>query len=290
MGIEVERELQREEVYERIPWDTFERETTNKQWLAYAIAGAIVLGAFAYTFVQNRPVQPPGPASLEAAQTVVASDPEAAVAIPTSPTVAVTEAPLVTTEADLFAVDPVRLTGQAAALAEWFAVEYVSADGSPESAAALALLMPDGVPLPEAPEGVQVFVDWVGALDAVQNRDGSVDVTVLVRSLVNGEGGLFVRRSPLALIVPIGFGSDGLAHVVRPPTPTGLAPRQTSSPPLTPLADGAAVALPEGVETVLGGATSSKGEALAIVMRRFDDGVLRPVALPMSEPQSGNWP
>ncbi|HSK06208.1 MAG TPA: hypothetical protein VK990_01725, partial [Acidimicrobiia bacterium] len=48
-------EPERNEVYERIPWETLEEKKSDRQWMTLAIAGAIVLGALAYSFMSNRP-------------------------------------------------------------------------------------------------------------------------------------------------------------------------------------------------------------------------------------------
>jgi len=181
-------EEERHEVYERIPWETLEKKGADRQWLAYAVAGAVVVGALAYTFMQNRPI----PASDTFPVAVEQPVPPLAM-IPTAP-VTTAAAPRVLAEADLFAVDPERLIDRAAAHAEWFAIEYFGIDGSAESAETLAGLMPEGIPLPEAPEGVQVFVDWVGAISVLEVESLIYDIEVVVRSLQSGSDGVFIRQ------------------------------------------------------------------------------------------------
>lgn len=119
-------ESEREEVYERIPWETLEKKGGDRQWMVYAIAGAVTLGALAYSFIRNQPL-PPARADQSVVTTIAASTATTAGRPATPSSVA---SPVVVAEADLYAVDPERLVDRAAAHAEWVAVEYVSYDGS----------------------------------------------------------------------------------------------------------------------------------------------------------------
>ena len=136
-------EPERQEVYERIPWETLEKKGSDRQWLLYAVAGSVVLGALAYSFIRNQPAEIPPPATAEAASAAVSSVPATTTtAVPVAPQASTVASPLVVAEADLYAVDPERLIDQAATHAEWFAVEFVAYDGSERSAKTLAGLLP----------------------------------------------------------------------------------------------------------------------------------------------------
>ena len=46
---------ERNEVYERIPWETLEKKGGDRQWLLMAFAVAVVVGALAFSFMQSQP-------------------------------------------------------------------------------------------------------------------------------------------------------------------------------------------------------------------------------------------
>ncbi|MGH8951872.1 MAG: hypothetical protein ACRDX9_10630, partial [Acidimicrobiia bacterium] len=151
-------EPERNEVYERIPWETLEEKKGDRQWLMFGLAGAIVLGALAYSFMSNRPAPVPvdtttvtTPGVAEEAPSPVTTAPPVPALPPTASTV-----PVVTAEADLYAVHPERVIDKVAAHAEWFVTEFLTVDGSEEGRASLTALMPAGVPLPAAAEGTRV--------------------------------------------------------------------------------------------------------------------------------------
>lgn len=266
-------EQERPEVYERIPWETLDRKGGDRQWLVYAVAGAVVLGALAYSFMKNQPTLPPPPEAVATTAPVTTATSN----MGTSPSTVAS--PVVVAEADLYAVDPELLADQAAAHAEWFAVEYVSVDGAESSRELLAALLPEGIPVPEAPEGTQVFVDWAGALSVTQTGPALFDVEILVRSLLStGEAG-FVRQAPLIVGVPVSVGEDGRVRVTGAPT---VAPADPASP-----APGLLVEVPEDVAarveadygTVIGGIQAEDGTWRVVVIAEGTDGVRRPVTI-----------
>ena len=126
-------EPERNETYERIPWETLEEKKPDRQWMMMAVAGAVVLGAVAYSFMSNRPAPIPvaslwpQPCRDNSSGTPVPQ----AVAQPVA-----TTAPVVTAEADLYAVHPERVIDRAVAHAEWFVAEYLTMDGTEEGRAA----------------------------------------------------------------------------------------------------------------------------------------------------------
>jgi hypothetical protein len=195
-------EHERDEVFERIPWETLEKKSSDRHWLIYLGAGAITLGGLAYSFVRNQPA-PVATEPASVATTLVAGEPT-----PEESTTPTAESPVVYSEADLFAIDPEMVMAEAATYAEWFAVEYFSYDGG--ESAVLAEMLGEGVPLPTAGEGVQVFVDWVGVKSVTQTGPLSYEVDVLVRSLLSTDGAGFARQPVRIAMVPVVMGDDGV--------------------------------------------------------------------------------
>jgi hypothetical protein len=269
-------ERERNEVYERIPWETLERKSGDRQWWMIAVAGAIVLGALAYSFMRNRPISVPA-APVEAVATTLAAAPAATAA---APPIAGPSSPTVVAEADLYAVDPERLVDQATAHAEWFVAEYIGVDGSEESRATLASLLPAGVPPPIAQESTKVFVEWVRAVTLEEMSPLHYRVGVLVRSLVAQGEEIYHRVPPMLVTVEVLVAEDG-ARVVLPPT---LAPLPTPEPePLAlvevpPEIQEAAMAS-SGATEVIGGIQTAAGDWQVVVVAAGPDGVARPTTV-----------
>lgn len=262
----------RGEVYERIPWEHLERRANDRQWLYVGVAGAVALGVLAYSFVRNQPTQPSSHAGSVVSTEAESIEPPAQSAPDPAPTIS---SPVVVAEADLYALDPDRLIAAAATHAEWFAVEYFAVDGSPTSAETLRSLLPDGLPLPEAPEGVQVYVDWVGARQVTRLGDVDYEVEVLVRSLLSTESSGFVRQPVRMLRVQVGFGSDGEPRVLSAPL---VLEAPFTPPALLDLADvppEVAARIDTDAE-LIGGDLTSDGAWSVVVMRADADGVKRP--------------
>lgn len=266
-------EPERQETYERIPWETLEKKSGDRQWMVYAVAGAVVLGALAYSFMRNQPVPPP---VAEPPAPVASTVPEATTPSIASSTPSTMASPVVVAEADLYAVDPERLVDQVVAHAEWVAIEYMAVDGSEQSRQILTSLLPSGTPLPEAPEGVQVFVDWVRARSVTQTGPGSFDVGVLVRSLASGADGAFVRQPPSLVSMSVEVAGDGMPRVTSVPTLEQAAPGPPvelalSQPPEDVVSD------VEG--EVVGGVQRVDGGWDLVVRLAGPDGVVRPVTI-----------
>lgn len=211
-------EHERDEVYERIPWETLEKKSNDRQWLIYVGAGAVTLGALAYSFVRNQPVSPPGePVAAEAPITT------ATPSVAEPPPEAAVEDPVIHAEADLFAADPELLMAEAATFAEWFAVEYFSYDGS-ESPILAGMLGP-GIPMPTAAEGIQVYVDWIGVRTVTQTGPLSFEVDVLVRSLLSSDESGFVRQPIRQATVPVIMDLEGAFRLAGLPLVSEALPQ-----------------------------------------------------------------
>ncbi len=266
-------EPDRQEVYERIPWETLEKKSGDRRWLVYAIAAAVTVAALAYSFTRNQPVE-----IASQAQPVPTSAPAVTVEDTASSPSTLTS-PVVVAEADLYAVDPERLLDQAVSHAEWFAVEYISFDGSEESAEVLASLLPPDVPLPDAPEGTQVFVDWVGAQTVNQTGPLRFDVQVLVRSLASAGDAGFVRQSPRLALVPVEFDDGGRPRLSGLPSVEQALASSPGVSSLQPLPGELETQIASQYGEVLGGNQMPDGSWQVAVMATGADGVRRPVTI-----------
>lgn len=275
-------EPERDEVYERIPWETLQQKGGERNWIVYVVAGAITLGALGYSFTRSQP-NPPAPIGESAvtesvATTVAAITTPEATAPPVSPSPTAVASPVVVAEADLYAVDQSLLMQKAAAHAEWFAVEFMSVDGGEASRETLAGLLPQGAPLPEPESGTQVFVDWAGVQDVVAAGAARFEVDVLVRSLVSREAGTFTRLPPTLLSVSIEFSAEATPFVadvpsLTQPTTSAPAPLDLSEVP----ADIAAGLAQD--DELIGGRQLPDGTWELVVVRTGADGVRRPVSI-----------
>lgn len=266
-------ETERNEVYERIPWETLDRAGGDRQWLVIAVAGAVAVGALAFSFMRGQPA--PAPAVSQVAESAAPPAPAPTVA-DTMTTVA---SPLVVAEADLYALDADRLADLAASHAEWFAVEYLSVDGSDQSRQSLASLLPAGVPLPEAPAGTQVFVDWAGARTVTETDPMTYRVEVVVRSLLaQGDGG-FSRQPVTRMEVTVVIGEDGLPRVARPPVIVETPASTQAEMALSPVPEAIRAQVESTHGAVVGGLPQADGTWLVVAMVIGPDGVTRPVAV-----------
>jgi hypothetical protein len=275
-------EPERNETYERIPWETLEEKKPDRQWLMMAVAGAVVLGALAYSFMSSRTAPVPVTSS------VASADPEIAVAPPppqsVAPAVASTT-PIVTSEADLYAVHPERVIDRAVAHAEWFVAEYLTIDGSDEGRVALTALTPTGVPLPTATDGARVFVEWVRASAVEEIGQLLYRVTVLARSLAAAPNAEYRRQAPLQVEVDVSVDGD-VPRVVMAPRVSSAQPGPAHQLALAPVPEdvGAAALQQSGGSEVVGGMQTPDGAWQVVVLAEMPDGVSRPVSVPVPPP------
>jgi len=207
----------RDEIYERIPWETLEKSGNDRQWWVMGVAAAVVAGALGYSFVSNRPVAPPVAVAAVQPEATPAPVPTAPVAVPAVPPAApVATPPQAVAEADLYAVPPDTLRSQASAFAEWFVSEYLTADGSADEPNTLRTLLPADLPLPEAPDGTLTFVEWVVALEVVEAGPGQFEVDVLARYMVASGGEPYQRLEPEVFTVTVAADESGFRIVGAP--------------------------------------------------------------------------
>jgi hypothetical protein len=163
--------------------------------------------------------------------------------------------------------------------AEWFAVEYMSVDGTDLSRQQLASILPAGIPLPEAPEGTQVFVDWAGSIAATETSPGKFQVDVLVRSLLSrGEEG-FERQPPVVVVVSIEVGQDTQPRVAEAPRVEVVSLAVQPEASLGPVPEEVSTALAASHQRVVGGTERPDGGWDVVVMSTGPDGVTRPMTV-----------
>ena len=271
-------EPERNETYERIPWETLEEEKPDRQWMMMAVAGAVVLGALAYSFMSNRPV--PAPVASTPAAAAQETAPVAAQVPQVAAPPVVTTAPVVTAEADLYAVHPERVIDRAVAHAEWFVAEYLTMDGTEEGRAALMALLPAGVPMPAAEAGTRVFVEWVRASSVEEIGQLVFRVTVLARSLAAGANAEYQRQAPLQVDVDVSMAGDAPQVVMAPSvSPAQSGPAHELALVTVPEEVGAAALDQSGGSEVVGGLQTAEGGWQVVVLAATPDGVVRPVSV-----------
>lgn len=148
------------EVFERIPWESLE-EKTDRRWMAYALAGVVVLGAVGVSLGRQMSAGPePVPTTAGPVSITLESE---AVAPATTAGVAAAPSPATTwSEADLMALPAETIETAAMAMAEWYVVDFFTRDD---------------------PQGDRSFVEWARASQVEWETPISARVTVLVRRL-----------------------------------------------------------------------------------------------------------
>lgn len=269
-----------QEVYERIPWESLEKQGGDRQWLILGIAGAVVAGSLGYSFMSNRsaPLPPPptDTVAAEAAPITLAPAAPAPVPAPAQP------APSLVTEADLYAVDPDLLAAEAAAHARWVVREFLANDGSTEPGV-LRSLLPADIPLPSTPEGVLVFVEWVDSLGVQEVDVGTYRVDVLARYMVSADGGDYQRVDPELFTLDIAM-ADGIPRLLGAPGVKAVDSPATAGLGLGAVPDAVAAgveALRPGSE-IVGGYVDPGGSWNVVVLATGPGGVLRPEMVPIS--------
>lgn len=280
-------EQPREEIYERIPWETLEDRGGDKQWLMMGIAAAVVAGALAYSYVSSRPAEPP------LAQPEVAATPQSSVpgaddpvaealppaALPPAALPPAASPPSNVSEADLYAVSADQLADQAAGHARWFIREFLATETGSESSV-LRMLLPSDVPLPVSPEGVAVFVEWVESLSVEEVDLATYRIEVLARYMVSTGEAPYQRMPPEVFVVDVTL-ADGTPRVLSAPRilPLQLGPASTVALGEVPPAIAGALEGLRPDSEIIGGIALADGSWNVVVMTPGPGGVLRPESL-----------
>jgi hypothetical protein len=271
-------EEKRDEIYERIPWESLEKPNGDRQWLILGIAAAIVAGALGYSFMSSRGAIAPQP-TLVTAPVAAVGDPDLPAPQPVTPTPAAptTTLPPVVAQADLYAVPPGSLADSAAAHAEIFVAEFLTITGSEDDQNTLRTMLPPDLPLPSAPEGGVVFVEWVGAVSATEIGTELYEVQVVARYMVAADGSTYQRVEPELVTVRVAVDDSGTRVVSAPsfsPLPP-MAPTPTGIVDLPPELGASVAELSPGSE-ILGGVQRLDGTWEAVVMSTTVEGLNRP--------------
>lgn len=232
------------EIFERIPWESLEKNP-DRRWIAYLLAGALVLGAVGVSLGRQLTAGsalPPDPAPIT---TTVAAPPS------TNPAIRPTTVPETTaadqgppgawTEADLMALSDVPLELAAATTAEWFVVDYFTRDDPGEG---------------------RSFVDWAGSLETVWIDPTTIEVTVAVRRLAAVPGAEYRRMAAEAWTVTVELGEEGWS-VVGGPVEAGPVELSVTIPAIDASVPAEVAAILDGEE--IGGAVEVGGRWLAEV-------------------------
>lgn len=192
------------EVFERIPWESLEKAAGDRRWIAYLVAGALVLGAVGVSLGrQSAPAAaPPMPSALSTLPGLGAAEATSTtgtVLPPSSTSVPEPEGDG-WAEADLMALAdvPVEVTG--AAVAEWFVTDHFTRDGA---------------------DGGRSFVEWAGVVAFSWLDMDRATATVAVVRLAAEEDGDYRRLDPEAWEVVLALDEEGWAVVDGPATAAG---------------------------------------------------------------------
>jgi hypothetical protein len=196
------------EVFERIPWESLENGGGDRRWVAYLVAGALVLGAVGVS-LGRQAVPTPAPVIPSAEPTLPALGiSDATAATSPAPAPASTSAPVTEeggwAEADLMALAeaPVEVTG--ASVAEWFVTDHFTREGD---------------------DGGRSFVEWAGVVAfSWLDVDRATATVAMVRLATEGTGE-YRRLPPEAWEVVLALDEDGWAVVDGPMMAEGGSPR-----------------------------------------------------------------
>lgn len=156
----VDADEQDVEVFERIPWESLEKPQ-DRRWVFYLVAAAVVMGAVGVTVGRGMSTPPSVPVPTEA--TVSAPTSSSGPVPSTIPVAAAPDIPTTWSEADLMAVPGETLEDAAAALAEWYVVDYFTRSGADA-------------------EG-RSFVEWSAVVAKHWRSASALELTVVLRRL-----------------------------------------------------------------------------------------------------------
>lgn len=192
------------EVFERIPWEALEKPQ-DRRWALYLGAAALVMGAVGVTVGRGMATPTPVPVT-EAPETTLA----VATTIPTTvPAVALPDTTW--SEADLMAVPAETLEDSAAALAEWYVVDYFTRSGA------------DG-------QG-RSFVEWSAVVAREWLAASTLELTVVLRRLAAEGDESYIRVPTEGWLVTTELGDQGWV-VVGGPMPVAPPEPVVEMPPL----------------------------------------------------------
>jgi hypothetical protein len=142
-------------------------------------------------------------------------------------------------EADLMAVLPEEETRAAAAVAEWFVIDFFTVDGGAGSRERVAAVVPDLAAdvLPHERTDDLSYVEWARSLRVEPSGLRSYDVTVGYGSVASRDGGAITRRPVKAVAVTVRFTDRGASEIVGLPRPQATELPATADIPVEPAPD-----------------------------------------------------
>lgn len=212
MGVADDRDRERVddtdvEVFERIPWESLENVGGDRRWVAYLVAGALVLGAVGVSLGRQgvpvpAPVVPAAESTIPVAEIGDGSPVTSPVPVSSATSYPVTEEGS-WAEADLMALAeaPVEVTG--ASVAEWFVTDHFTRDGD------------DG----------RSFVEWAGVVGFSWLEVDRATATVAMMRLAAEGKGEYRRLDPEAWEVVLALDEEGWVVVDGPLRAEGWSPR-----------------------------------------------------------------
>ncbi|MGQ0849404.1 MAG: hypothetical protein ACT4OP_09850 [Actinomycetota bacterium] len=267
-----------DERFEHIPWEHLRPASNDRRWSVYAVAGAIVVGALAFSFARDGGQEGMAiPATGASATTLAVGGDEAA----TTPTASVTTTSIgaAVSEADLMAVPPDRLAAEAAAWAEWVTRIYLTIDGSEITAGTLEEVLPPGLPLPAPSDGQRLFVEWVRTVEVAESGIAEFRAVVAARTLGAIGEQSYERLPDRALEWRLHWTPDGWS-VVDLPNPVEF-------PRLVPPGD---LTAGELTEAELPHPVIQAASELGEVREGWSEGELFRVVVELVDPFGGRWP
>ncbi len=266
------------EEFEHIPWSQLGADAgPSRQRLAYLAAAALLAVAVGAVAARSLNRQgPPPPTTVAAAPAT--TTPEPGTSPPETPSTP--PPPVAYSEADLLAGPPADAPRAAVARAEWFVVDYFTADRDPIGSLDLRKALPAGAELPTLPHddagAPMSYVEWARAFRSEEAAPGLFRITVAFRAIVAGDDGA-VERLPVRAVelgVAVTTGAEGWAVVDLPspsplPVDTGFEPwpAATGAPPpgVAAAALEAAAAWGDAPEVVTGAAAGAAWRVVVTV-------------------------
>lgn len=268
-----------DEEYEAVPWDALVRPPApDTRRLVNMVA--LALGAAAIAALTVRTIWPSAPIETSVPQSVTAAA-HISSETATPPTDA-SAPPAAPTEADLMALDPAATDRAAAAVAEWFAIEYFTVDGDAAEADPWLGVAPKGDP-------GSLSVSYVESATAVAVERVSIDrhlVTVVVRTLSSQDPADGYRRDPVRAVSISVVSTEGVPVVEDYPTPAPTPPMWAVPPTVATIAvDPVVVEAAKGMASVFGVpgepysvVAANDGSVRVALLVEDGSGVVRPMA------------
>lgn len=189
-------------------------------------------------------------------------------------------------EADLMAHPPDAQERIAIMKAEWFVIDYFTADLEPNGSADIRAALPPGS-LPEFPQdsGDSIsYVEWARAFRVEPAGPDAYRVTVAFRTLAAPPDRGFTRQPVRAVEVLVGVLGDGGAAVLDLPSPVGLP----AGPEPAPWPEAAADPPPTVVEAAASRAALWGTEPRVVSVHRLERGWR--VVLTVADAAGNRWP